>query len=92
MKEQIEQMYLTIKSIGDVLTQEFGNNHSEATQNLEHQLYMLTEIMTPYDVTGEEVRKLRELTGEALLSCRRALEKSRGNQEHAVFILQRGGA
>lgn len=42
-------------------------------------------------VTAEDVRRLRELTGEGLMACKKALNLAEGDVEAAVNILRRAG-
>ena len=42
-------------------------------------------------ISAEEVRKLRERTGQGMMECKKALEESGGNAEKAVEILRKKG-
>jgi elongation factor Ts len=42
-------------------------------------------------ITAEEVRKLRERTGQGMMECKKALEESGGDGEKAVEILRKKG-
>ena len=42
-------------------------------------------------ITAEEVRKLRERTGQGMMECKKALEESGGDCEKAVEILRKKG-
>ena len=42
-------------------------------------------------ITAEEVRKLRERTGQGMMECKKALEESGGDAEKAVEILRKKG-
>jgi elongation factor Ts len=42
-------------------------------------------------ITAEEVRKLREQTGQGMMECKKALEEAGGNVEKAVEILRKKG-
>jgi elongation factor Ts len=42
-------------------------------------------------ITAEEVRKLREKTGQGMMECKRALEEAAGDAERAVEILRKKG-
>jgi elongation factor Ts len=42
-------------------------------------------------ITAEEVRKLRERTGQSMMECKRALEESAGNIDKAVEVLRKKG-
>jgi elongation factor Ts len=42
-------------------------------------------------ITAEEVRKLRERTGQGMMECKKALEESGGDSEKAVEILRKKG-
>lgn len=88
-KQILEQMYLTIKAIGDVMIEEIGTG-SKSKQNLEYQLYMLKEIMTPYNATIQEIKELRELTGDGMIRCNKAIIMARGDKELAISLMQRG--
>ena len=43
------------------------------------------------DITAKEVQALRQKTGAGILDCRRALEKSDGDQEAAERLLREEG-
>jgi elongation factor Ts len=42
-------------------------------------------------ITADEVRKLREKTGQGMMECKKALEESGGNVDKAVEILRKKG-
>ncbi|TAF65692.1 MAG: elongation factor Ts [Cytophagales bacterium] len=42
-------------------------------------------------ITAQEVNKLRQLTGAAMMDCKKALEEANGNIEEAVVILRKKG-
>jgi len=42
-------------------------------------------------ISAEDVRKLRQRTGQGMMECKRALEESGGNAEKAVEILRKKG-
>jgi hypothetical protein len=85
---QINQMYVTLKALFAVVT-EMNSCVSEATQELEHQMFQLDELMKPFvGATVEMVRALREITGEGMTACNKALIEARGNQQLAIKILR----
>lgn len=86
--DQIHQMYLTVKAIGDVIIEEMGAG-SEVKQNLEHQIYLLEEIMKPVEITSDMVKELRKQTGEGMMCCLKALRQARGNMTFAADIMRR---
>ena len=47
--------------------------------------------MTKYICTREDILKLREMTGKALMSCKDALKQTEGNLEKAKEILRKKG-
>lgn len=87
--EKLEQMYLTIKALSQVALEAHGAN-TEATQNLEYQLDMLIETMTPYNPTVDQVNALRKLTGDGMTRCNKAIRMARGDQERAVELMMKG--
>jgi elongation factor Ts len=42
-------------------------------------------------ISAEEVRKLRERTGQGMMECKKALEESGGNTDKAVEVLRKKG-
>jgi elongation factor Ts len=42
-------------------------------------------------ISADDVRKLRERTGQGMMECKRALEESGGNAEKAVEVLRKKG-
>ncbi len=44
------------------------------------------------NITGEQVKQLRDKTGAGMMACREALEASKGNIEEAISYLRKKGA
>lgn len=87
MLEEMKQMYLTIQALSVVVLESHGGV-SEATQNLEHQIAVLEEMFKPFEVNAEMVKHLREITGEGMMACKKALIHTRGNVHEAVLWLR----
>lgn len=85
---KIDQMYKVLQALTAV-TMESHGGCSEDTQNLEHQMFVLEELMTPAIITVEMVLDLRNLTGEGMMACKKALTETKYDQEKAVEYLRR---
>ncbi len=46
-------------------------------------------ILTPMEITIEQVKKLRDETGISVMQCKKALEEAEGDEEKARIVLQK---
>lgn len=88
--EKFMQLHKALRAMSDVIL-EFHTGSSESTQKLELEMYKLDELMKGVDVTVDMVRDLRNLTGEGMMACRKALIQARGDEEKAVDYLRTSG-
>ena len=42
-------------------------------------------------ITSEQIKKIREKTGQSVIECKNALEEAKGNEEKALKILEKKG-
>lgn len=85
------QLHKALRAMSDVILELNSTYTSEATQNLELEMFKLDELMKPVEITVEMVIYLRQLTGEGMMSCNKALRHCNGDIEKAVDYLKRSG-
>lgn len=89
------KMYETIKAMGSVLNQVSNYNcpgRGEMNKKWTELGVMMKELNTPpVEITSEMVKRLREQSGEGMMSCKRALAVSNGDYDAAVEFLHRMG-
>ncbi|MND95511.1 Elongation factor Ts [compost metagenome] len=95
--ELINKMYETIRSMGVVLNQVSDyscpgrNDMNKRCTELANMVRELNKPHGTFTITAEDVRSLRERTGEGLMSCKKALVDCNGDIEKAVIFLRNMG-
>lgn len=94
-KEILNQMYATIKSMGAMLNQVSDYScpgRSEMNKEWKELANLMVELnKPPASITAEDVKRLREHTGEGMMACKKALVVSKGNFADAVEYLRKSG-
>ena len=93
--ELINKMHETISAMGVVLN-EVASDRCHGRKAMNERWCELERMMKemnkpPATITAEDVRSLRERTGEGLMACKKALTASKGNIENAVEYLRTSG-
>lgn len=88
--KQLEQMYKTVQALKEMLF-DIHDGYSEVTREAAYQMELLDMVMTPVAITTDMVKELRQLTGEGMMSCHKALKQSQGDMKEAVDILRNSG-
>lgn len=86
--DQMKQFHAAMKAMYAVIKEMNEHCVSEATQDLDYQMSVLNDFMSPAAITFEMVRDLRILTGEGMMACSNALKSARGDKSRAVRILR----
>lgn len=94
-KEILNKMYEAIMSMSIVVEEVTSFNchgRKAMSENLNKLADMMNELnKPPASITAEDVRRLREHTGEGMMACKKALVYSKGNFADAVEYLRCSG-
>lgn len=88
----LNKMHETINAIGIVVNEVASHNcygRAEMNKSLSGLRVMMRELnKPPAEITAEDVKRLREHTGEGLMACKKALSESNGDFNKAVERLR----
>lgn len=86
-KDVLNQMSDTIKSIARVVQDLNDHGCSDIGWELDKLQDVIDKMNTPLVIKAEDVRYLRERTGEGLMACKSALVKAEGDIDKALALL-----
>jgi phage-related protein len=91
----INKMHETISAMGVVLNEVASFNchgRSEMNKRWNELERMVKELnKPPASITAEDVKRLRDHTGEGMMACKKALTFAKGNFNDAVEYLRSSG-
>lgn len=87
-KDVLNQMNDTIKSVINAVQElKDYDGCSGLAWELDRLQDIIEKMNTPVVIKAEDVKYLRERTGEGLMACKQALEKAEGDVDKALALL-----
>lgn len=91
--ETIDKMYRVMSMLVRQYKKDNSGTAAHSTMSnewkgVEESVRDLRESCIPVKITADQVKRLRESTGEGLLACKKALESARGNIVEAQRLLK----
>lgn len=91
--ETIDKMYRVMSMLVRQYKADNSRTQNHSTickewKDVEDSIRELRRSFTPVTITAEQVRSLRESTGEGLMACKKALLAARGDIEKAERLLK----
>lgn len=91
--ETVDKMYRVMSMLVSQYKKDNSGTANHSTmrkewKDVEDSVHELREACLPVKITAEQVRLLREYTGEELMACKKALESARGDIVEAKRLLK----